>query len=73
MACWPAKTRAIGFPLEHSAQDLFWYTRSSQPNPVLAPISSLHHWADLFPWVSFTKIAKKSLKPTLFAADQKQI
>ena len=38
---------------------------------VLAPISSLHHWSDLYPWVSFTQIAKKSLKPTLSAAGSK--
>jgi len=46
-------------------------TRSSQPDLVLAPVSSLHHWADLYPWVFFTQTAKKSLKPTFFAAGQK--
>ena len=64
LACPPERR------LEHLRKSLI---RPSQPDPVLVPISSLHHWADLYPRVTFTKIAKKSLKPTLFAVGQKQI
>ncbi len=39
---------------------------SSQPDPALVPINSLHHGVDLYPWVSFARSAKTRQNLLLF-------